>query len=221
MIKIQALSYSFGHNWVLHNVNLKVQKGKFLFVYGASGAGKTTLLRILLGDLPLQRGEIQIGKFNLKNLNRSKLTKLRRSISAVFQDFKVLTDRTVYENVAMPLESRGMARKKIDRRVSAVLRGMNLENLSRAKCCNLSGGEQQRVAVSRAVVSKPDLLLADEPTGNLDTNLSMRLIEIFKQFNNHGTTIVLATHNVALLESVPNSNGIILEHGKITHTWSI
>jgi len=216
-ISAKHLSFSFGSHWALKNISFSVDKGEFVFVTGPSGAGKTTLLRILHGALALQRGAAEIAGFDLKKLTPRLLPRLRRTVSVVFQDFKVLNNKTVFENVALPLEVKGMTGQQIARRVNAVLRGLNLEQKARLKCNVLSGGEQQRVAIARAVVVSPSILLADEPTGNLDEDLANRLLEIFKQFNLHGTTILLATHNKHILDTKPDSRIIALEDGTMAH----
>ena len=145
-----------------------------MFLAGPSGAGKTTLLRILYGALSVQRGQVSLAGFNLNTLDHASIPQLRRQVSVVFQDFKILPDRTVFDNVALSLEVRGLPRQAIERRVRAVCRGLGLDSRINIACGNLSGGEQQRVAVARAVVVNPQVLLADEPTGNLDPELSHR-----------------------------------------------
>ncbi len=183
---------------------------------GPSGAGKTTLLKLLYAALPVQRGQIELAGFNLNTLDYSTIPLLRRQVSVVFQDFKILPDRTVYENVALPLEVRGLPRHTIERRVRAVCRGLGLESRMNIACGSLSGGEQQRVAVSRAVVVNPQVLLADEPTGNLDPDLSHRLMDLFMQFHAHGTTVILATHSRDIAARNPSAKMMRLEDGMIT-----
>ena len=213
MLKVRHLSYAFRSQWALKNLNFEVSRGEFVFLTGPSGAGKTTLLKILHGALPLQRGRASVAGFELSSLSKRKLPKLRRSVSVVFQDFKVLQDSTVAENVALALEVKRASRLQIERRVNAVLRGLNLDQKKDLKCKELSGGEQQRVAIARSMVINPRLLLADEPTGNLDDELSIRLMDIFKQFNQFGTTILLATHSKQLLSTMPGARVLSLENG--------
>lgn len=221
MIDTRHLSYSFGRYWALKNISFALDKGDFLFLTGPSGAGKTTLMRVLHGSLPLQRGAVSIAGFDLRELSSSRLFLLRRKVSIVFQDFKILPDRTVWENVALPLMVTGMDRSKTEKRVRAVLRGLRLERKSWCMCREISGGEQQRVAVARAVVINPRVLLADEPTGNLDNRLSFQLLEVFRQFNAHGTTIVFATHNEELIKSQPEAKVLCLEQGSMVDcSWS-
>jgi cell division transport system ATP-binding protein len=156
-----------------------------------------------------------VAGFDLKKLSARQAPQLRRQVSVVFQDFKIMPERTVAENVILPLEVRGVPRAKAQRRVRAVVRSLELENKADAPCRFLSGGEQQRVAIARAVVSNPQLLLADEPTGNLDRDLSFRLMDVFRQFHTFGTTIVLATHDRELVESFPGAKAIMLRNGKV------
>ncbi len=220
VINVRSLSHSFALNWALKNVSFQVQKGEFLFVTGPSGAGKTTLLRILHGSLPLQRGAAFIAGFDLRSLKSRRLPKLRRKVSVVFQDFKILGDKNVIENVSIPLEVHKMTKTQINRRVGAILRVLNLDKKKHIKCKHLSGGEQQRVSIARAIVVSPEILLADEPTGNLDETISFRLMEIFKQFNLHGTTILLATHNKSILDTNPQSRILSLKDGYLSNPYT-
>lgn len=221
MLDIQHLSHNFGPHWALKNVSFRLKKGDFLFLCGPSGAGKTTLMRMLYGALPVYRGAVSVAGFDLKTLKKSQLPALRRQVSVVFQDFKILPKRTVYDNIAIALEVRCLQRLHIDRRVRAVARGLGLENRLHTACGELSGGEQQRVAVARAVVVNPQILLADEPTGNLDPELALRMLDIFKQFHAYGTTVIVATHNRELVERHPGARVLRLDEGKITYAnWA-
>ncbi|WP_457571778.1 cell division ATP-binding protein FtsE [Desulfovulcanus sp.] len=215
MIQVKHLSYNFGHNWALKDVSFEVKKGEFLFLTGPSGAGKTTLLRILHASLPVIRGHVQVAGFDLKKLSVRKHYLLRRQVSIVFQDFKILGQKTVWENVALPLQVRGMSNMHIQKRVRAVLRSLHLEGKAGCLGQELSGGEQQRVAVARAIVVNPKVLLADEPTGNLDKELAWQLLEVFNQFHIHGTTIVFATHNEEIIASNPQAKVLKLYQGQI------
>lgn len=215
MIHLRHVSHNFGGHWALKNISLDLGKGEFLFLVGPSGAGKTTLLRILHRALAPQRGQAKVCGFDLQALKPRHTPLLRREVSVVFQDFKILPGRTVFANVALALEVRHMPRPLLERRVRAVLRSLDLESKTHIPCAELSGGEQQRVAIARAVVVGPQLLLADEPTGNLDRELAMRLMSIFLQFHAHGTTIVLATHNQELLACLPEAKILHIEDGSI------
>jgi cell division transport system ATP-binding protein len=208
MVAVQRLSHNFGSHWALKDVSFTLGKGEFLFLFGPTGAGKTTLLRILHAALPLTRGLAMVAGFDLRKLARADVPRLRRSVSVVFQDFKIMPERSVAENVALPLEVRGLSGLQIQRRVRAVLRSLELEHKTACACATLSGGEQQRVAIARAIVVNPKVILADEPTGNLDHDLSVRLMEVFSQFHQFGTTIILATHDRSLL-SIPRKAQVL------------
>ena len=216
MVHLERVSFNFGKDWALKDVSLSLDKGEFLFLTGPSGAGKTTLMRLLYGALPVTRGmKAEVCGFDLKKLTRSRIPKLRREIGVVFQDFKILPKRTVFANVALALEVRGTPRNLIERRVRAVLRVLKLDDKAYEACERLSGGEQQRVAIARAVVVNPKLILADEPTGNLDMGLSRRLIEVFKQFHAYGASIIMATHNAEVLHMVPEARVLHLDDGTV------
>ena len=162
------------------------------------------------------RGQAAVAGFELKGLTKRQLPKLRRTVGVVFQDFKVMPRATVFANVALALEVRGLDGESTGRRVRAVLRALALEDKAQVTCGRLSGGEQQRVAIARAVVTNPRLILADEPTGNLDPELSARLLDIFRQFHAHGATVVMATHSPDILRAMPDAKILHLEHGQIT-----
>ena len=216
MIRTRHLSHSFGLHWALKDCTFSLDKGDFLFLSGPSGAGKTTLLRLLYGALAVQRGEAHVASFNLKTIKKKQIPSLRRQVGVVFQDFKILPERTVFKNVALPLEIRGLSTQHTERRVRAVARALGLEAKLFTLCGKLSGGEQQRVAIARAFVVNPEVILADEPTGNLDPELSVRLIELFKQFQAYGATVVFATHSLDLIKRHPQAKIVRLEDGMIT-----
>lgn len=215
MIRVRHLSHSFGRYWALKNISFSLDKGEFLFLTGPSGAGKTTLMRILHGSIPVQRGMSEVAGFDLGSITSKRLYLLRRQVAIVFQDFRILPDQTVWDNVALPLAVKGMAKNLIQKRVRAVLRGLHLDKKSWCLCREISGGEQQRVAVARAVVVNPNVLLADEPTGNLDKTLALQLMDVFRQFHVHGSTIVFATHNEELIKSQHNAKVLCIREGSI------
>ncbi|GAB6038511.1 cell division ATP-binding protein FtsE [Fundidesulfovibrio butyratiphilus] len=215
MIRAVSLSHNFGAHAALRAVSFTVNKGEFAFLTGPSGAGKTTLLRLLHGELSLSQGAGFIAGFDLRTLSRADLPFLRRDVSVVFQDFKILPDRTVRENVRLPLEVRGLPNETIARRVDSVLVSLRLERQADLPCVSLSGGEQQRVAIARAMAGGPQVILADEPTGNLDRAMSSQLMEVFKQFHAHGVTILMATHNQDLVRANPRARVLHLEAGHL------
>lgn len=217
IIDVRDVSHSFEADQpaVLRSVTFSLERGGFLFLTGPSGAGKTTLLNLLHGSMKPRRGELTVAGFDLTRLSARRLPRLRREVSVVFQDFKILLERTAYQNVALALEARGVARAQIDRRVRAMLRVLHLEKRAHAPCRELAGGEQQRVAIARSMVVNPRLILADEPTGNLDQALAFRILDVFRLFNSHGATFVMATHNRELLASFPEAKILTLKDGAI------
>ncbi|UCG14363.1 MAG: cell division ATP-binding protein FtsE [Deltaproteobacteria bacterium] len=204
-----------GEQYALQDVTLVVDKGDFLFVTGPSGAGKTTLLKLIFCAESVSRGQILVDGINLQRLKRSRIPYLRRKIGVVFQDFRLLADRTVLANVALALEVTGRPRSYIEKKVRQVLRLVGLDGKETHLCCRLSGGEQQRVAIARAVVSNPTLVLADEPTGNLDDEITLDILELFREVNRRGTTVVLATHNRELMSMVPGAKMGTLRSGRL------
>lgn len=198
----------------LHDVSLKIPSGDFVYVTGSSGAGKSTLLRLLYCAEKPSRGQILMGDRNTTRLKSRNIALLRRDIGFVFQDFKLLNSRTVFENVALPLQVQAASRQEISTRVYQVLQYVGLEYKLQRKPLELSGGEQQRVAIARAMVVNPRLLLADEPTGNLDHDLAVEIMEMFNRINESGTTVMIATHDKEMLQRFPRRT-IVLHDGNI------
>ncbi len=195
IITFQNVSKYYNEWPALENVNIQVQDGEFLVVSGPSGAGKTTLFRhIWMGDLP-SSGAVEVAGFRSDRIRRSDLALLRRKLGIVFQDFRLLSDRTVYDNVALPLQVAGTSPRAVRRRVFSLLAEIELNHRRGSYPHELSGGEQQRVAIARAMVAHPVILLADEPTGNLDPEVSRRVIDLLIEINSSGTAVVLATHD--------------------------
>jgi len=203
-----------GDGPALQDVSLAVDKGEFVFLTGASGAGKSTLLKLIFCDEPATSGQLLLFGKNVAKIRGSSVPFVRRNIGVVFQDFKLLALRTVAENVALPLEVRGMPEKEIRRRVRALLRSVGLEHRADKFPASLSGGEQQRVAVVRALAADPALLLADEPTGNLDPDRTLEVMDLLYNANARGTTVVVATHDRSLLERY-KKRVILLERGRL------
>jgi cell division transport system ATP-binding protein len=187
---------------ILQDVDFQVNKGEFIYLIGKTGSGKSSLLRILFGDLPLQKGEGKVADFDLNQLNHQSIPQLRRKIGIIFQDFKLFNDRTVYDNLAFVLKATDWTNKAtIDTRINEVLTMVGLETKGNRMPFELSGGEQQRVAVARALLNEPELILADEPTGNLDPETSENIIQLLKQLSdNQNITVIIATHDYQMLE---------------------
>ena len=198
----------------LSDISLRIEKGEFVFIFGQSGAGKTTLLKLLFGAEHPSKGQIIVNGINFGRIKKSTLPSLRRRMGFVFQDFKLLNYRTVFDNVALALEVVGLKKTEIKRKVQQVLKHVGLLTRINTLPLVLSGGEQQRVAIARAIVNEPAILFADEPTGNLDAELTKEIMKLFKIINAWGTTIVIATHDKNLLNFNP-TKVIVLEKGKI------
>ncbi len=183
----------------LSNVNLEIQDGEFVFIVGASGAGKTTLTKLLLCEEKISGGRIQIDQFNLSRMSRFKIPKLRRTMGIVFQDFRLLPNKTASENIEFAMHVIGESKKKILARVPNFLKLVGLEDKGDSMPNQLSGGEQQRVALARALVNNPKLIIADEPTANVDPYMAIEIMELLLRINKLGKTVIVVTHNVNLV----------------------
>jgi cell division transport system ATP-binding protein len=215
MIRIYHLSKRYvGGVVALDDVNLEVERGEFVFVTGPSGAGKTTLLRLVLRQELPSEGQVLVNGRNVGALPPSKVPELRRFMGVVFQDFKLIRRKTALENVAYVLNVAGLPRSEQKRRAYQALRSVGLHHRIGTLPPALSGGEQQRVAIARAVVSEPALLLADEPTGNLDPDLSVEIMRLFREINARGTTVVVATHDRDLVRRMQRRS-IVLDSGRV------
>lgn len=215
MIQIHNVHMSYQNDAAaLNGVTLSVRKGDFVFLTGVSGAGKSTLLRLIYAALQPSRGQILVDGQNLSRMSRREIPYLRRGIGVVFQDFKLLPNRTVLENVAITLEVLGWSKKDIGKKVYHVLKQMGLEHKIDSTPLRLSGGEQQRVALARALVNDPKILLADEPTGNLDEENKEQILSIFREANIRGTTVLVASHDRRLIESC-HKRIVVLDKGRI------
>jgi cell division transport system ATP-binding protein len=203
-----------GDGPALLDVSLTVEKGEFVFLTGPSGAGKSTLLKLVFCEEPASSGQLLLFGKNVAKIRAAAIPFVRRNIGVVFQDFKLLSHRTVAENVALPLEVRGLGDREIRRKVALLLRSVGLEHRADKFPPSLSGGEQQRVAVARALAPDPALLLADEPTGNLDPERTLEVMELLRAANARGTTVVVATHDRSLLERYKR-RVVVLERGRL------
>jgi cell division transport system ATP-binding protein len=188
---------------VLQNVSFHINKGELTFITGPSGAGKTTLLKLIFGSETPDEGEIKVADFELSNIKHAKIPFLRRIVTFVFQDFRLRQDLTVFDNIALPLRVIGEKEKNIKQRVLDALKDVGLRHKSDSIVRSLSGGEQQRVAIARAIITNPQIILADEPTGNLDPETSSDVMNLFKRINMQGCTVVIATHNPELFKNSP------------------
>ncbi len=192
-------------NTVLDNVNFEIQKGEFVYLVGRTGSGKSSLLKTLYADLPLHTGEATVAGFNIRNIASSKVPLLRRKLGIIFQDFQLFNDRTVAENLLFVLKATGWKDNvKMRSRLSDVLMQVGLGSVEKKFPHQLSGGEQQRVVIARAMLNEPMILLADEPTGNLDPEVSYEIMKIFQQINKSGTAILMATHSYGLIKRYPS-----------------
>ena len=214
MIKFEHVGKTYpGGHIALRSASFEIERGEFVFVTGPSGAGKTTLLRLLLRQETATTGRILVNNRDIAAMPASKVPELRRSIGVVFQDFKLIRRRTALENVVYVLNVAGIPKSEQKRRAYHALKGVGLQHRINAMPEVLSGGEQQRVAVARAVVNDPELLLADEPTGNLDAGLAAEIMRLFREINSRGTTVVIATHDLELIRHT-HKRAIHIGHGR-------
>ncbi|MGA7227448.1 MAG: cell division ATP-binding protein FtsE [Acidimicrobiia bacterium] len=216
MIRLEHVTKVYeGGTIAAHDVSLDIQKGEFVFLVGASGSGKSTLIRLMLRDEPVTRGKIWVAGKDITTLPKWKIPFLRRSVGTVFQDYKLLPNKTVGENVAFALEVLGRPRSVIGPQVEQVLDLVGLADKGHRYPRQLSGGEQQRVSVARAFVNRPPIMLCDEPTGNLDPKTSVGIMKLFDRINRTGTTIVMATHDFAIVDAMQR-RVVALEKGVVT-----
>ena len=201
-------------NLALHDINFLIEKGEFVFLVGASGSGKTTLVKMFLREEIPSQGEFFINNIDVAKLSRREIPYFRRNVGVVFQDFRLLPDKTVYENIEFAMIVVGTPRRIRRKRVPAVLMQVGLSGKSKAYPNQLSGGEKQRVAIARAIVNNPSVLIADEPTGNLDPDNSWEIMNLLDEINKKGTTVVVASHAKEIVDAM-KKRVIVLEHGRI------
>jgi cell division transport system ATP-binding protein len=213
--RLQDVNIFQEHHTILSDLNFEIEKGEFIFLIGRTGSGKSSLLKTLYADLPLRLGEAEVGGFNLKNIKNKEIPLLRRKLGIIFQDFQLFQDRTVAENLNFVMKATGWKdRSKMKVRLSEVLMRVGLGSVADKLPYQLSGGEQQRIVIARSLINEPVLLIADEPTGNLDPEVSDGIMKIFQEINRSGTAILMATHDHTLLKLYP-ARILKCEKGKI------
>lgn len=215
IIKLNGVDIFQQKNLVLSNVNLHIDKGDFVWLIGQTGSGKSSLLKVIYGDLPIATGEGHAGGYDLKNISTKNIPFLRRKLGIVFQDFQLLTDRTIEQNLQFVMRATGWKDKNlIAERTLDVLEKVGLRSKLKKMPHELSGGEQQRVVIARAMVNDPEIILADEPTGNLDPDTSEEIVMLLKQISSSGTAVLIATHDYHIIRAFP-SRIIKCENGKV------
>ena len=216
MLSFNTVGFGYSGDEILRSVSFEMKNGEFVFLIGKSGTGKSTLLQLIYFNLLPHDGEITFDVYSSDFIKPSSLPLLRRKIGIIFQDFKLIEDRTIYENLAFVLETVNTPAKKIKKRITEVLGEVGLSHKIKSFPKELSGGEKQRIAIARAIINEPLLVLADEPTGNLDPETSLEILELLKKINNRGTAVLLATHNYELLKKsdariLQLENGVLKE----------
>lgn len=220
LIKINNVTKRFKNGTVaLNDISLEIEKGEFVFIIGSTGCGKSTLIKVIYREEKPTNGEVFVGGINVAKLRNRKVYKIRRKMGVVFQDFKLLEKLTVYENVAFALEIFGLKSSEVHKKVIKSLELVGLKGKAKSYPDELSGGEKQRVAIARAIVNGPKLLICDEPTGNLDEETSMEIMEVLKNVNEIGTTIIMVTHDTHIVEKM-KKRVIELEEGRIKKDYA-
>lgn len=214
MIRLSNVGYRINGHDILSDINLEIRGGEFVWLVGPSGAGKSTLLKLIHMEQRAVRGDVEVASYSAKRLQPKELPYFRRKVSMIFQDFKLLADRDVYDNIAFALYATGCRRKYIKKQVFQILASVGLSHKRYSKIHELSGGEQQRIAIARALVHEPFVLLADEPTGNLDNDATEDIINLLKRINLKGMTILMATHKDDLVKNM-GGRTIYMKDGKI------
>jgi cell division transport system ATP-binding protein len=204
VVRVKEATIFQDHNSVLNNISFEIEKGEFVFLIGRTGSGKSSLLKTLYADLPLRLGDISVAGYNIREIKSKHVPLLRRKIGIIFQDFQLFPDRTVIENLTFVMKATGWSDgAKMKARQAEVLMQVGLGAVEKKMPHQLSGGEQQRVVIARALVNEPQILIADEPTGNLDPEVSSGILKLFQQINRSGTAILMATHSYGLIRKFP------------------
>lgn len=215
VVRVKEASIFQDHNTVLNEISFDIEKGEFTFLVGRTGSGKSSLLKTLYADLPLRLGDISVAGFNIREIKSHQVPLLRRKIGIIFQDFQLFPDRTVGENLNFVMKATGWKdNAKMKNRLAEVLMQVGLGSVEKKMPHQLSGGEQQRVVIARALINEPLILIADEPTGNLDPEVSSGILKIFQQINKSGTAVLMATHSYGLIKRFP-ARVLKCEHGKV------
>jgi len=215
VVSVKETSIFQDHNTILGDVSFDIQKGEFVYLVGRTGSGKSSLLKTLYADLPLRLGDITVAGFKIRGIKSSDVPLLRRKLGIIFQDFQLFNDRTVAENLMFVMKATGWRDNvKMKARLAEVLMQVGLGSVEKKMPHQLSGGEQQRVVIARALINEPQILLADEPTGNLDPEVSGGILKIFQQINNSGTAVLMATHSYGLIKKFP-ARVLKCEDGKV------
>lgn len=215
VVRVKEASIFQDHNTVLNEISFDIEKGEFVFLVGRTGSGKSSLLKTLYADLPLRLGDISVAGFTIREIKSHEVPLLRRKIGIIFQDFQLFPDRTVGENLNFVMKATGWKDgAKMKNRLAEVLMQVGLGSVEKKMPHQLSGGEQQRVVIARALINEPLILIADEPTGNLDPEVSSGILKIFQQINKSGTAVLMATHSYGLIKRFP-ARVLKCEHGKM------
>ncbi len=214
MIELFNVTVSIGNRKILDNIHFQIEKGEFVYLIGRTGAGKTTLLRLIHMDLFPNSGNVVVDRFSSSTIKKREIPLLRRKVAVIFQDFKLLPDRNVFDNVAFALRVVGAGTREIKSKVLTVLSHVGLHHKRYHMPHQLSGGEQQRIVIARALVNEPFILLADEPTGNLDPQASEEILDVLENINRTGTAVLMATHNYHLIRKYPHRT-LVLENGTL------
>lgn len=215
LVQLENVSFSYHSKDIFRNANLEIKENEFIFMVGESGIGKTTLLKMMYFDTIPEKGKVVFDKFDSTTLDDSEIPELRQKIGIVFQDFRLLNDRNIFENIALPLYVAGEKREAIKRKVFNVASTVGLINRINERPYDLSGGEQQRVAIARAMINDPSLLIADEPTGNLDPFIAIEIIKLLLKINMSGTSVIIATHNFDIVKRFQNKRIIQIKDFKL------